>query len=213
MYRIQDKDTYNFNKTSFIIDRILSQLVITSLERYSRLKRIQLGNYRQVIVIQGINTTRQVILPFIIFTSKYYLSTQYQEHIPYDQCVVISNNSQTTNKLRVAQLQHFIIHIKDYRVGVWQLLILNSYKSYNLLKFQVIYRENKIYTLYILLYLLYLLQLLNIIYFLLLKHMYRDQISSLIQSYINYIIKLKFLLAFYIAYQQLIIRNNIYASF
>jgi hypothetical protein len=45
-------------------------------------------------------------------------------------------------------------------------------------------------------YLLYLLQPLNISYFLPLKRAYRRKINSLIYNYINYITKLKFLLAF-----------------
>jgi hypothetical protein len=32
MYRIVDNNVYNFNKTSFIIGKILAQIVITSLE-------------------------------------------------------------------------------------------------------------------------------------------------------------------------------------
>jgi hypothetical protein len=35
-YSILDKDFYNFNKTSFIIGIILTTIVITSLERYSK---------------------------------------------------------------------------------------------------------------------------------------------------------------------------------
>ena len=45
-------------------------------------------------------------------------------------------------------------------------------------------------------YLLHLLQLLNISYFLLLKLAYSYKIEGLIYNYINYITKLKFLLAF-----------------
>ena len=180
--------------------KVLLQLVITSLERYGRLKGLQLGNCKQVIVIQGINAAKQAILPFIIFTSKYYLSTQYQEDILRDQAIIVSDNGQTTNELGVAQLEYFITYIKDYKVGVQQLLIINGYRSYSSLKFQEIYKENKIYTLYMPPYSLHLLQPLNVGYFLPLKRVYGYQISSLIQNYINYIIKLKFLLAFYIVY-------------
>jgi hypothetical protein len=54
--------------------------------------------------------------------------------------------------------------------------------------------------LYILPYLFYLLQLLNISCFLLLKRAYSYKVKSLIYYYINYITKLKFLLAFKTAY-------------
>ena len=43
-YGIVDEDIYNFNKTGFIIGKILSQLVITGLDKLGRTKKIQLGN-------------------------------------------------------------------------------------------------------------------------------------------------------------------------
>jgi hypothetical protein len=49
-------------------------------------------------------------------------------------------------------------------------------------------------------YLLHLLQLLNISYFLLLKRAYSCKVKDLICYYINYITKLKFLLAFKAAF-------------
>ena len=213
-YSICDKDTFNFNETSFLIGKISSQLVITSLERRSRLKAIQPSNREQVIAIYRINTTRQAISLFIIFASQYYLFTQYKgNNILGNQAIGLSDNGQTTNKLSITQLQYFIKYIVKRRVGARQLLILNSYKSYNSLKFQEIYKENNIYTLYILAYSSYLLQPLNVGYFSPLKRAYGRQVESLIRDYINYITKLKFLLAFYTTYNQLITKGNIYVSF
>ncbi|KAF1994107.1 hypothetical protein P154DRAFT_448419, partial [Amniculicola lignicola CBS 123094] len=60
------------------------------------------------------------------------------------------------------------------------LLIFNSYKSYYLLNFQELCKENNIFTLYILPYLLHLLQLLNIGYFSPLKRAYRQPIDNLL---------------------------------
>ncbi|KAF2004263.1 hypothetical protein P154DRAFT_427179, partial [Amniculicola lignicola CBS 123094] len=87
--------------------------------------------------------------------------------------IIVSNNSWITNKIGVEWLKYFIKYIEGRKVRVYYLLIFNSYKSYNLVNFQDIYKENNIYTLYILPYLLHLLQLLNIGYFLLLKYTYR----------------------------------------
>jgi len=83
-YGIVDEDTYNFNKTGFIMGKILSQLVVTGLERRGRPKAIQPGNHEWVTVIQGINATGWAILPFIIFVGQYYLSAWYQEDIPHN---------------------------------------------------------------------------------------------------------------------------------
>jgi len=63
--------------------------------------------------------------------------------------------------------------------------------------------------LYMLAYLLYLLQLLNVSCFLLLKRAYSYKIESLIRSYINYITKLKFLLAFRAAFYKAFTESNI----
>ena len=39
-YNIYNKDVYNFNKASFIIGKIITQLIIIGLERRGRLKAI-----------------------------------------------------------------------------------------------------------------------------------------------------------------------------
>jgi hypothetical protein len=62
-------------------------------------------------------------------------------------------------------------------------------------------------------YLLHLLQLLNVACFLLLKRAYSNSISVLVRSYIYYINKETFLLAFKVAYKKAFIAENIYAGF
>ncbi|KAF2174344.1 hypothetical protein K469DRAFT_538894, partial [Zopfia rhizophila CBS 207.26] len=52
-------------------------------------------------------------------------------------------------------LKYFNIHIKNNTIDIYYLLILDSYKSYNLLEFTKYYKKNKIVILCILLYLLY----------------------------------------------------------
>ena len=60
---------------------------------------------------------------------------------------------------------------------------------------------------------LHLLQPLNVGCFAPLKKVYTRQIKNLARNYINYIIKLEFLLAFKAAFYNLFIKNNIYISF
>jgi hypothetical protein len=62
-------------------------------------------------------------------------------------------------------------------------------------------------------YLPYLLQLLNVSCFLLLKRAYSYEIKTLIYYYINYITKLKFLLAFKVPFTQLFMLGNICLAF
>jgi len=59
------------------------------------------------------------------------------------------------------------------------------------------------------LYLSHLLQPLDITYFLLLKHVYSDEILALAHNYINYIYKEVFLLVFKAAYNKVFIEDNI----
>jgi len=73
-YGIQDEDTYNFNKTSFIIGVISTRAVVTAAERRGRPKTVQQGNREWVTAIQGINAMGWAIPPFIIFAGKHHLS-------------------------------------------------------------------------------------------------------------------------------------------
>ena len=62
-------------------------------------------------------------------------------------------------------------------------------------------------------YLLHLLQLLNVGCFLLLKLAYGYKIKDLMRNYINYITKLKFILAFRAAFYKAFTESNICLSF
>jgi hypothetical protein len=63
------------------------------------------------------------------------------------------------------------------------------------------------------LYSLHFLQLLDVACFSLLKRAYGAEISDLIWSHINYITKIEFLPAYYVAHQRLITKENICAGF
>ncbi|PMD50066.1 uncharacterized protein K444DRAFT_548073, partial [Hyaloscypha bicolor E] len=69
--------------------------------------------------------------------------------------------------------------------------------------FQEYYKIYNIITFKLPLYLFHLIQPLNIRYFSILK-----QIEIFIKAYINYIIKVKFFLAFIVVYKKLIIAQN-----
>ena len=50
-YSITNKDSYNFNKSGFIMGVILTGTVIIGSKRENRPKQVQLGNYKQTTVI------------------------------------------------------------------------------------------------------------------------------------------------------------------
>ncbi|KAJ8113250.1 hypothetical protein OPT61_g4571 [Boeremia exigua] len=109
-YSICDEDVYNFDKAGFIMGKIMSQLVVTGSERRGRPKAVQPGNREWVTVIQGINAAGWAIPPFIIFAGQHHLSAWYEEDIPRDWAIAVSDNGWTTNELGVEWLKHFIKH-------------------------------------------------------------------------------------------------------
>jgi hypothetical protein len=73
-YSIADKDMYNFNKSSFLIGKILSQLVVTGLEKPRKQKKLQPGDREWVTLVQGVGATGKRIPPFLIFAGKVLIS-------------------------------------------------------------------------------------------------------------------------------------------
>ena len=83
-------------------------------------------------------------------------------------------------------------------------MILNKYKNYKSITFQIYYKKNNIIYLYLLPNLNYLIQLFNIDCFNNLKHLYNNQIDGFIKTYINYISKIEFFITFKTMYKKLI---------
>ena len=93
------------------------------------------------------------------------------------------------------------------------MLILDRYKNYKSIVFQVYCKENNIIYLYLLLYSNYLIQLFDIGYFNNLKYLYNNQINKFIKIYINYISKIEFFIAFKTIYKESITSQNIKSGF
>jgi hypothetical protein len=116
-YGICDKDVYNFDEAGFMMGKITTQLVVTGSERRGRPKAIQPGNREWVALIAAINAAGWTIPPFLIFAGQYYLSAWYEEDIPRDWAIAISDNGWTNNELGVEWLKHFNAHTKTRVVG------------------------------------------------------------------------------------------------
>ena len=71
-YSIFNKDTYNFNKTRYIMGITATLKVVTSSNTIGRVITIQPDNYKWVIAIKAVNATGWSILPFIILVGKLY---------------------------------------------------------------------------------------------------------------------------------------------
>jgi len=212
-YGICDEDVYNFDEAGFMMGKIMTQLVVTGSERRGRPKAVQPGNREWVTVIQGINAAGWAIPPFIIFAGQHHLSAWYEEDIPRDWAIAVSDNGWTTNELGVDWLKHFIKHTEGKVVGARRLLVLDGHESHHSLEFQELCRENNIYTLCMPPHSSHLLQPLDVGCFSPLKRAYSREIEALIRHHINHITKLEFLPAFKAAFERTFTSANICSAF
>jgi hypothetical protein len=65
---------YNFDKSSFLMGKISSQLVVTGLEKPGKQKKLQPGDCKWVTLIQGVGSTGRVIPLFLILAGKVLIS-------------------------------------------------------------------------------------------------------------------------------------------
>jgi hypothetical protein len=212
-YGICDEDIYNFDEVGFMMGKIMTQLVVTGSERRGRPKALQPGNREWVTVIQGINAAGWAIPPFIIFAGQHHLSAWYEEDIPRDWAIAVSDNGWTTNELRVDWLKHFIKHTDGKVLRARRLLILDGHESHQSLKFQELCKENNIYTLCMPSHSSHLLQPLDVVCFSVLKRAYSREIEALIRHHINHITKLEFLPAYKAVFEQPFTSANIRSAF
>jgi hypothetical protein len=91
-YGIHDNDTWNFDKTGFLIGKITSQLVVTFSDKPGKAKKLQPGNCEWTTLIQAVGATAKRIPPFIILASKILISTWFELGIPRDWVIQVSPN-------------------------------------------------------------------------------------------------------------------------
>ncbi|KAB2111081.1 hypothetical protein AG0111_0g1524 [Alternaria gaisen] len=212
-YGICDEDVYNFDEAGFMMGKITTQLVVTGSERRGRPKAIQPGNREWVTLIAAINAAGWTIPPFLIFAGQYHLSAWYEEDIPRDWAIAVSDNGWTNNELGVAWLKHFNAHTKTRVVGARRLLVLDGHESHHSLEFQELCKENNIYTLCMPPHSSHLLQPLDVGCFSPLKRAYSREVESLIRHHINHVTKLEFLPAFKAAFDRAFTPANIHSAF
>ena len=54
-YEIQFKDFYNFNEIGFMMNVIISFIIITHFDRHKKIKIVQFDNQKWITVIECIN--------------------------------------------------------------------------------------------------------------------------------------------------------------
>jgi hypothetical protein len=212
-YGITTDDIYNFDETGFQMGAIATCKVVTGSERRNAPKVIQPGNREWVTVIQGVGAQGWVLPPFIIFAGTYHLAAWYQEDLPKDTVIALSDSGWTTNELGLRWLQHFDQHTKDRTKGTHRLLILDGHESHESLDFKLYCENHQIITICMPPHSSHLLQPLDVGCFSPLKKAYGDQIQHLMRTYIHHITKLEFLPTFNKAFNQAITPSNIQGGF
>ncbi|RAQ98564.1 putative transposase [Stemphylium lycopersici] len=212
-YGICNDDVYNFDEAGFMMGKITTQLVVTASERRGRPKAIQPGNREWVTLIAAINAAGWSVPPFLIFAGQYHLSAWYEEDIPRDWAIAVSDNGWTNNELGVEWLKHFDAYTRTRVVGARRLLVFDGHKSHHSLEFQELCKENNIYTLCMPPHSSHLLQPLDVGCFSPLKRAYSREVESLIRHHINHITKLEFLPAFKAAFDRSFTPANICSAF
>ena len=87
-------------------------------------------------MIQGVNAQGETVPPFIIVSSKYYLSSWYQDSsLPYDWVIAMSSNGWTINETSLEWIQHFNKYTTLKRDADYWMLIIDSHKSHVLAEF------------------------------------------------------------------------------
>jgi hypothetical protein len=105
-------------------------------------------------------------------------------------------------------LKYFDKHTTTCTRGLYRILVLDRHESHESAEFQEYYKAHNIITLGLPPYSSYLTQPLDIGYFSILKQAYGQQIETFIKTYINYITKVEFFLAFTAAYKESITAEN-----
>ena len=132
-------------------------------------------------IIQGVNSYRWALPPFIIFKVQNHLSAWYKDSgLPDNWVITLSENRWTSNSIGYKWIQYFNQYTSTHTIGTYRLLILDGHKSHLSAQFQHYCIERKIITLYIPPHSLYILQPLDISCFTPLKLLYRCQIETFI---------------------------------
>jgi hypothetical protein len=210
---ICEDDIYNFDETGFQMGVISSGKVVTGSERRSAPKAIQPGNREWVTVIQGVNAKGWALPPYIIFAGENHLQAWYEELLPPNWVLSVSEKGWTNNEIGLDWIQHFNLHTKDRSTGVKRLLIIDGHESHDSLQFREFCAENHIITLCMPPHSSHLLQPLDVACFSPLKRAYGNEIEQLVRCHINHITKLEFLPAFRAAFARSFNESNIKAGF
>jgi hypothetical protein len=148
-YGILDEDTYNFDETGFAMGLITgsrSSKVITSSESVGRATVTQPGERKWSTTVETISAAGWALPPFVILEGKTHLEYYYQQSLPLDWTIAVSDNGWTNDKLGFHFIKHFDKWTKHRTTGTYRLLILDGHGSHATPEFDLFCSENNIIT-------------------------------------------------------------------
>ena len=213
-YGIVQKDIYNFDETGFQMGIIGTAKVVTGSERGLHPHLVQPGNTEWVTAVEGINATGWSLPPMIILKGKWHQASWYENGLPHDWRIEVSETGWTNNKLGLIWLKEvFNKHTQGCTVGKYRLLVLDGHGSHNGPEFDQFCTENLIIPLYMPAHSSHLLQSLDVACFSPLKQAYRKQIEKSMALGINHIDKDHFLTVYASVRKEALSQKNILSGF
>lgn len=213
-YGITDDDIYNFDETGFQMGVIGTAKVVTGTEkRQGRVKIVQPGSREWVTVIHGVNAQGWSIPALVILKAKLHQASWYQQGLPGNWRIAVSENGWTDNQIGFEWIQHFHVNTESRTKGQYRLLILDGHGSHHTAQFEDFCKQHAIVTLCMPAHSSHILQPLDVACFGPLKRAYSTQVEGQARLGINHITKDDFLPLYHVAHVQAITTKNVKAGF
>lgn len=213
-YGILEEDIYNFDETGFQMGVIATAKVITGTDRAGRPRTVQPGNREWVTIIETINSQGILIPPLVIFDAVMHQRAWYEQNLPSDWTIGVSDNGWTTNEIGLFWLEKvFDKYTKGRTVGRYRLLILDGHGSHMNPEFDQYCLKHSIIVLCMPPHSSHLLQPLDIGCFAVLKRLYGSLVEQKMSLGVNNIDKIDFLTLYRQVRAQALSESNIKSGF
>ena len=187
--------------------------IVTRLERIGKPKAIQPGNQEWATAICSVAANGHVVPPFLCVAGQFHLAAWYSNgRIPSNWVFKTTQNGWTYNDMGFKWLQHFDQHTRARQKGQYWMLVLDGHKSHVNVEFDKYCKVN-IIPVCLLVHSSHLIQPLDISVFGPLKKAYVAQILFLVRANITHIIKDDFFPAFWVAFEIVLIEQNVKGGF
>ncbi|MDP1994524.1 MAG: transposase [Ignavibacteria bacterium] len=213
-YGICNDDIYNFDETGFQMGIISTSKVVTGTGISGRPRTVQPGNREWVTVIEAVGARGVAIPPLVILEAKWHQESWFENDLPSDWSITVSENGWTNNEIGLTWLKTvFDKHTKGRTIGKYRLLILDGHSSHATPEFDYYCQSQRIIVLCMPPHSSHMLQPLDVACFSVLKRSYGRLVERKMSSGVNYIDKNEFLPMFKQARAEALHEDNIKSGF